>query len=873
MKYFMVIMVLLALCVPALAEDFEVTASQYVVVGGSITDTLGRVNLTPDSIRITVADSAGTELFDAWFNNADGQCTLNGDVITFHDQWNDINGASAASDIGIFHIVAVVASVHNTTKVYSNYNYTLRGLTTATEATQDVNVASVSSNAINIDLDFTGDWEPAQFNGPSAFWPDSTAIYGAVEQLIADSLAMMVDAVWDEVLTGGTHNVQNSAGKRLRAVDSDVISNGTGRGAPDGITFLLASAESKADDFYNGHILKIITGTGISQERTIEDYTGATDSVTLHTGDDWTTDPINNDEYEIIGGHAVEVNHIHEMAINSIAAYPPYLWKMVVNGSPTTIAFTVASIVDPKGNSPRTGANDFCLGQLIRGIDDDGTYGNSNSKVVSIADFVLADSTFTIRPGLASAFTVGDTVFILPDRGAVEPSVWTQFEIALTGGGHAGVDFSNINGTLDASEIGTDAITAAKIAINAIGSDEMAASAWAEMKNFVWANIDTSTFPTDSSDFVQYLARFFTDALWGADTSDHNVAASYGVLVKDTSAYQGSASGLTVEEIAHGVWGHEADSAWAASSFGDSAKGWGGGGGGGLSVEEGAQLDSLITFIVDSVYASVGFQALTDSPPTRYGTVHEKFGKFFGTGTHDLEQVIGDYSGAAGDNIEDDFDTLFARPSGNDVNLCSLYVFNVSGALTLGSVSMTQGATRRTASIDGAGWASFGLNNGTWTGLAAVTGNRQDTIPQTFSLSGDLTDSISMTAFTINTPTDTGKVNLYLYTDRIMGDTLEGAIMTVSPIKRGKNWKTDGGRVLLLGDITATANSDGLVQIEVYQSSFVHPYKWSRALGAYTTQADSLEYKITVSYGELAPFVVNFFVAPDSGDTYQIGGE
>ena len=78
---------------------------------------------------------------------------------------------------------------------------------------------------------------------------------------------------------------------------------------------------------------------------------------------------------------------------------------------------------------------------------------------------------------------------------------------------------------------------------------------------------------------------------------------------------------------------------------------------------------------------------------------------------------------------------------------------------------------------------------------------------------------------------------------------------------------------MLLGDVTATANSDGLVQVEVYQSSFVHPYKWSRALGAYTTQPDSLEYKITVSYGELAPFVVNFFVAPDSGDTYQIGGE
>ncbi len=50
-----------------------------------------------------------------------------------------------------------------------------------------------------------------------------------------------------------------------------------------------------------------------------------------------------------------------------------------------------------------------------------------------------------------------------------------SLDVAATG--EAGVDFNNILGTLDAAEIGTDAITADKIAANAIGSSELATDA------------------------------------------------------------------------------------------------------------------------------------------------------------------------------------------------------------------------------------------------------------------------------------------------------------------------------------------------------------------------------------------------------------
>jgi len=100
-------------------------------------------------------------------------------------------------------------------------------------------------------------------------------------------------------------------------------------------------------------------------------------------------------------------------------------------------------------------------------------------------------------------------------------------------------DTANLSGlTID---IPDGEITAAKIATNALTSDELDAS--------------------------------FSVELLETDTS--GIDAGFGQMLKDTSAYQGSASGLTVEEITHGVWGHTADSAWAAGSFGDSAKGWG----------------------------------------------------------------------------------------------------------------------------------------------------------------------------------------------------------------------------------------------------------------------------------------------------------
>lgn len=361
MKKLLAILLLVCLYLPVYGGGtMYLKGTDPFIISHGVPDSAGTAYTPADSVEITVTFQDGTEsMAAAWFNNADGEAALVNSKLYFFDAWTDMNGTDS---LGMYVVTARWYDGSSAALSYEE-TYTVIQITNNVEASTAAAVAA-AADVVNIDawdpiLDndsliidqstledlsittVSGDigglaagaiddvWE-ADTSTMSAAQGIGTVIKDATDLTIANGdpspsgwdatdSGIVANVVWDEVLTGATHNVQNSSGKRLRAIASDVISSGTGRGAPGAITFLLASAETAADDFYNGHILKIISGTGISQERTIEDYTGATDSVTLHTGDDWTTSPANNDLYEIVGGHAVEVNHIHTDVINSDA--------------------------------------------------------------------------------------------------------------------------------------------------------------------------------------------------------------------------------------------------------------------------------------------------------------------------------------------------------------------------------------------------------------------------------------------------------------------------------------------------------------------------------------------------------------------------
>ena len=111
-----------------------------------------------------------------------------------------------------------------------------------------------------------------------------------VEAAGADS-AGIADAVWDELRSG--HVAIGSFGQAEQTVRSSTAA----AGAAGSIT--LDAGASGSDDFYNGCIVVIVSGTGSGQARRIDDYTGGTKIATVVPN--WAVNPANDSVFIIIG--------------------------------------------------------------------------------------------------------------------------------------------------------------------------------------------------------------------------------------------------------------------------------------------------------------------------------------------------------------------------------------------------------------------------------------------------------------------------------------------------------------------------------------------------------------------------------------------
>lgn len=107
----------------------------------------------------------------------------------------------------------------------------------------------------------------------------------------------LTDNVWDEVLTGATHNIATSSGRRLRQIEAAfVLHSGTAQdGSTNSIT--LDTGASDVDDFYNHARVVIVEGTGIEQERLITRYDGSGRVATV--APPWVVDPVNGSVFEV----------------------------------------------------------------------------------------------------------------------------------------------------------------------------------------------------------------------------------------------------------------------------------------------------------------------------------------------------------------------------------------------------------------------------------------------------------------------------------------------------------------------------------------------------------------------------------------------
>lgn len=119
----------------------------------------------------------------------------------------------------------------------------------------------------------------------------------------ATGMIEIAKAVWDRILTGATHNIPASAGRRARQSTGIVATDGVAQsGGVNNIT--LAAGESSDDGIFWQAFIMIVDGTGAGQGHHIVAYDGTTKVATVD--DDWIIQPDNTSEYIVYGSGSHE---------------------------------------------------------------------------------------------------------------------------------------------------------------------------------------------------------------------------------------------------------------------------------------------------------------------------------------------------------------------------------------------------------------------------------------------------------------------------------------------------------------------------------------------------------------------------------------
>jgi len=126
-------------------------------------------------------------------------------------------------------------------------------------------------------------------------------------KIAADVHAEAADAVWDEVLTGASHNAATSAGRRLRqAADVMIVRDETCQAGGGNAEIIFDAAASAVNDFYINDFVVLYDGTGVGQVRHIDSYVGATKTATVNR--DWDTNPDATTKFMI---RSDSTKHVH----------------------------------------------------------------------------------------------------------------------------------------------------------------------------------------------------------------------------------------------------------------------------------------------------------------------------------------------------------------------------------------------------------------------------------------------------------------------------------------------------------------------------------------------------------------------------------
>ncbi len=166
---------------------------------------------------------------------------------------------------------------------------------------------------------------------------DSSLLYNVANLFGVTALSSIADYVWDEILTGATHNIATSAGRVLRSVGGNEITAGTTVSALNN-SIQLAATASSVNNFYDPAIILIDSGTGVGQSRRIIEYNGTTKVATVQR--EWRTIPAAGSTYIIFSdGGQITLN---DGAVVAAGASTITLNNVAQDADDTYIGATIA---------------------------------------------------------------------------------------------------------------------------------------------------------------------------------------------------------------------------------------------------------------------------------------------------------------------------------------------------------------------------------------------------------------------------------------------------------------------------------------------------------------------------------------------------
>lgn len=116
----------------------------------------------------------------------------------------------------------------------------------------------------------------------------------------------IADRVWDEILTGATHNIAASSGRRLRAL-GDIVTGEVDDVGATADSFISDLGESR-DNFYDDQLIRFTSGNLIGYVRPILTYNGTSKRITV--SETMIEAPDNGSEFDIIPTHVHPISQI-----------------------------------------------------------------------------------------------------------------------------------------------------------------------------------------------------------------------------------------------------------------------------------------------------------------------------------------------------------------------------------------------------------------------------------------------------------------------------------------------------------------------------------------------------------------------------------